>query len=223
MVRLTDPLYRIARNPFTNEKVVLHNKGVDKIEYVRMVKNPTYLRHFIRQRNVSCPDCNAIMWIEEKTTGSKKDLNSLKFSNCCLKGQIKLPPPNPLPDTILKLLKSPNSCKEGLQFRTNIRLFNSLLSFTHCNANIDENLISNKGGNYSFRINGTIHHQIPSIRPKEINQPRFAQIYTYDPSFQTNHRSNMYPHLNKDILNKCQDLILQHNPYAEIFKQAGKI
>lgn len=56
-----------------------------------------------------------------------------------------------------------------------------------------QNLLSNRGGNYTFRISGQIHHQVPNLKEQDNKGPRFAQIYLYDPPSQLSIRSNMFP------------------------------
>lgn len=103
-----------------------------------------------------------------------------------------------------------------------IRLYNSALSFTYCSAQIDDTLIRNTKGVYTFRINGSMHHQMPPIRPDDQTKPRFAQVYTYDPSFQAHYRNGMFPDLSKSIIEVLQSIIIENNPYAKLFKQVGQ-
>lgn len=73
------------------------------------------------------------------------------------------------------------SNKEGQQFRANILLCNNLLSLTTNVISVDQNLLSNKGGNYILRINGKVHHQVPNLKEQDNKGTRFAQIIIYDP------------------------------------------
>ena len=120
--KLTNPTFRLARRPF-EENNSSHLPTVDTIEFIRkeetQVLNPFYRRHHLEKRSVRCNYCKALMYIEESSAGSKK-LNTLKFSNCCAKGKVSLPPANPLRDLIINYLTNDEKDnKEGQQFRAN--------------------------------------------------------------------------------------------------------
>ena len=161
--KLTNPTFRLARRPF-EENNSSYLPTVDTMEFIRkeetQVLNPFYRRHHLEKRSVRCNYCKALMYVEESSVGSKK-MNTLKFSVCCAKGKVNLPPANPLPDLIMdNLTNQDKENKEGQQFRCNILLFNNLLSLTTNVSAVDQDLLSNRGGNYTFRINGQIHGQL---------------------------------------------------------------
>lgn len=82
------------------------------------------------------------MYVEESSVGFKR-MNTLKFSVCCAKGKV------------------------NQQFRCIILLFNNLLSLTKNVSAVDQDLLSNRGGNYTFWINGQIHHQVPNLKEQD--------------------------------------------------------
>ena len=126
-----------------------------------------FARHFIPKRTHNCTKCGALMWLDEKLQSSTN--SNIKFGTCCLQGAISLPNTNPIPDSLYKLIT--DTTKESKDFRTAIRLYNSILSFTSIAANVDEELLNAKKGVYNFRINGTINHKISSLLPKASYNP----------------------------------------------------
>ena len=86
-----------------------------------------------------------------------------------------------------------------------IRLYNSILSFTSMKASVDESLANSKTGNYTYRINGAVHHCIGNLLPEDRNAPKFAQIYIYDQTLQTDFRRKIAPTAKAEILNQIQE------------------
>ena len=78
------------------------------------------------------------MWYNERLASSS--LTNTKFGFFCLQGQVDLPLINEIAPEILELLTA--NSNDGKQFRTSIRLYNSILAFTSISANIDESLIA---------------------------------------------------------------------------------
>jgi hypothetical protein len=177
-------------------------------------------RHFISKRNSKCPFCGALMWIDEKTGGTRTHPT---FSNCCAKGQVVLPALPDLPPVIRNLIMPKKIENKHQEFKNLIRLYNNVLAFTHCSANVDQNLLKRTSGVYTFRISGSMHHQLPPIMLSENNSHRFAQIYFLDAERQLNNRSGQFPTLDKEILDNLQRYLIQNNPYCQIFKNLGII
>ena len=157
--------------------------------------------------NQICIKCKAKFWKDEV-----KSKNG--FSMCCKNGKIALPnlkePPNYIQDLLDK----------DIDFKNNIRAYNSILAFASLGANVDQRLIEKKG-NYCFRIHGSVYHFMGSLLPKEKNEAKFAQIYIYDTDFQTDTRMQLMPSLNKQTLIGLQNMIQNCNPYVELFRTAA--
>ena len=77
------------------------------------------------------------MWLNEKLTSSTK--NNLKFGNYCLQGAIVLPEDKILPPYLMKLLVEDNTISK--EFKSSIRFYNSILSFTSMSINVDQALL----------------------------------------------------------------------------------
>ncbi len=89
-------------------------------------------------------------------------------------------------------------------------------------ANVDEALLANTVGAYTYRINGSVHHCISKHFSSDPSQAKFSQIYFYDADMQSNIRTGMYPKaIHARILNMFQDFLNRVNPYVKIFQQAG--
>ena len=204
---------RIARQPFKEEFVCGPNTVTNK-------DSLDYARHQLAKRTKNCKFCLALMWDEEKLTSSTR--NNFKFGFCCSNGKIQLPAPKELPNELLDILTK--NTLESKQFRTSIRLYNSVLAFTSSSANVDESLMTATSGVYTYRINGAVHHKLSNYLPNEQYKPHFSQIYIYDLNMQTNIRTSMFPHIIKAaILNTFQGLLELNNPYVRIYMQAGKL
>ncbi|XP_071739204.1 uncharacterized protein [Rutidosis leptorrhynchoides] len=123
-----------------------------------------------------CRNCDATMWYEERNNKPKHTRNP-SFSMCCQSGKVLLPKLNE-PPTLLKNLLDYND-PTGAKFREQIRIYNSMFSFTSFGAKIDHSV--NRGrGPYTFRISGQAYHKIGSLLPEEGGRPKYAQLYFYD-------------------------------------------
>ena len=118
----------------------------------------------------TCIHCNAMMWYDEKVRGGRN--HEPRFRICCHFGQVRLAP-LPAPPPLLASLFNDRT------FMENIRIYNSMMSFTSMGASIDYSLMDGRGP-YTFRISGANYHRIGSLMPPEGHAPRFAQLYTYD-------------------------------------------
>jgi hypothetical protein len=203
---------QLARIPFSENLVEGPNVTMDR-------NSPDYGRHRIQPRNASCQYCKAKMWDEEKLTTSTNDISY--FGQCCLSGTIDLPPLHDVPQEIDDLITK--DANDGKQFLFRIRLYNSVLAFTSTTAKVDEKLMSATNGCYTYRINGSIYHQISSYLPNPDFNPQFSQIYIYDRDMQVSLRSGMFPKAIKaTILNTIQRFLELNNPYVKIYMHAGE-
>jgi hypothetical protein len=180
-------------------------------------------RHVIPNRNVYCKDCGALMWLNERISASSK--KNPRFNLCCCNGKVDLPQFE-IPDHYREFLSSPDASNK--LFRDRIRMYNSALAFTSTKLNLDEKLLSNNKGIFSFRICGGIYHSIGDFAPEQRERPKFAQIYIYDQAAQMDFRQSIFKDsksnnslLDKTILKYLQDMLHDNNPYVNVFQQAG--
>ena len=100
------PLNKKNNNLSINEKQIIYRKKSKEIataEFFEIAKlenftqqhlfgknvqrdesKPHFGRHLIPPRNINCPECDALMWLEEKTGGT---INKPLFSICCSIGE----------------------------------------------------------------------------------------------------------------------------------------
>jgi len=115
----------------------MHNFNIDAIVGRGIDKNnlsQTYGRHFLNSIKLTCHNCNARMFNEEKISGTHQ--NPI-FSMCCSKGKFKLPPIPALPAQILSLIRQED--ENGRGFLERIRSYNSAFAFTSFNAKVSLN------------------------------------------------------------------------------------
>ena len=126
-----------------------------------------------------CGDCNALVWLAESTEKDRLTKRPL-FTICCKQGRIKLPIIRDPPIELENLLNEPS-------FRSNIRVFNSLLSMCSMGAEIDYSII-NSGGPFCFKVHGENYHSIGSLLPVDGERPKFLQMYIFDTSNEIKNR-----------------------------------
>ncbi|CAJ0906109.1 4602_t:CDS:2, partial [Entrophospora sp. SA101] len=168
-------------------------------------------RHSLGSMNHKCNCCGALLWIDERKTGTST--RSPIFTTCYAKGKVSLPPIEELPHPLNVLLTRTDP--SARLFRENIRSYNLALAFTSMGAKVD-NSITGTGGVYSFRVHGEMYHSIGTMLPDNEAHPQFAQIYVYDTEHELQNRMNVMPNLDPVILEELQQMLHDVNPYCEI-------
>ncbi|RNA18930.1 hypothetical protein BpHYR1_000594 [Brachionus plicatilis] len=117
--------------------------------------------------------------------------------------------------------------KNAKDFKSAIRLYNSILSFTSVGCKLDESLLSANKGTYTFRMSGGLHHSISHYMPPNGQIPKFSQIYIFDQQLQTQLRNNMFSDnkrikLDDKLIEELQNYLHKVNPYVDIYQQVGK-
>ena len=79
-------------------------------------------------------------------------------------------------------------------------------------------------GPYTFRVHGQLYHRVGSLLPQQGEQPRYAQLYIYDPhddaarqqmnQFRINRNADQDPQLMLDL----HDLMVEHNPWVQVYR-----
>lgn len=123
-------------------------------------------------------------------------------------------PPGPLRDLLT------GSDADSRQFRDNIRTYNNSFAFTSLGAEQDERYSGFSGGTYTFRVQGTMYHRITPISPTPGFGPQYAQIYFTDPAYQSNLRRGVFSQLLEPVLDRLQEMIMRHSPFAQTFESA---
>ncbi|KAI9104903.1 hypothetical protein DFS34DRAFT_605037, partial [Phlyctochytrium arcticum] len=101
--------------------------------------------------------CDARVW-DKESTGRANGLNL--YGICCAKGKVHLPN---LPTTppLLAQLFNPDDPQE----KSEVRQYNTALSFTSLGAKVDRRVTNRVGGRPVYRIQGEVRHRIGSLLP----------------------------------------------------------
>ncbi|XP_040362207.1 uncharacterized protein LOC112165742 isoform X3 [Rosa chinensis] len=169
----------------------------------------------------ACNHCNACFWFGEAIKQSSSNA-PLIYTSCCKKGQIKLEQSKPTPYFQEKLL-DPNNGSESKHFRENIRVYNSMFSFTSMGATIDKK-INTGSGPYVFKISGQIHHLMGSILPSNGECPKYAQLYVCDTKNEVSNRikaidpTHANSNIKSDIVEGLIKMFDENNELAKEFR-----
>ena len=156
--------------------------------------------------DVSCPNCLALHWMDEKLANST--LICPRFGTCCLQGKIKLPLLKTPPAQLQALYDGNND--QSKSFRKYAREYNAANAFTSLGAKMDPRMLAGRGPR-SFTIHGELRHRIGALLPQPGHEGTYAQLYIYDPDSALNVRNRRNPHLRRDVLQIVQDTLLQYN------------
>lgn len=145
-------------------------------------------------------------------------------NGCCLAGAVRLPQRRGPPLALAELFKD-------AEFLKMARVYNNVFAFTSVGAtrgkplNVDSS-VAGQGGVFNFRVMGSMCHRMGSLLPPpEEQQPKFAQIYMNDPDVASRVvlRSGMTGVLDHSILTLLEEMMQEHNPYAQQFLNAREI
>jgi hypothetical protein len=154
------------------------------------------------------------MWIKERLAKLKNNNPQLFF--CCRNGKVLLPNLPATTQELEVLLISKES--SAIKFQDQIRMYNSVLTFTSLGAKVDESITGGLGS-YSFRIQGELYHKIRSLCPAK-RRPQFAQLYIHDMKHEHQNRHAVMPSLDLTMLDQLLTMMYNINPYVEVFKMA---
>lgn len=122
----------------------------------------------------------------------------------------------------LKRLFTSQADEDAKYFRQNIRYFNSHFSFTTLGVTLDRRVSTAAGtGVYTFRACAQLYHALDDLMSGD-NGPRHLQLYIYDTDENLFHGVKRSPNLRLDLIQKILT-ILEHNPYAQVFKSIGAV
>jgi hypothetical protein len=154
------------------------------------------------------------MFLDEKTRDSP--IQSPQFELCCCRGNQTGPNVSQPPVGLLNLLTGTDS--ESIEFRNNIRRYNTLFSFASFRSGfLPEQCRINGPG--TFRISGQVYHTISDVN-QNMNEAIFSQIYIFDPAEQLQRRNQIsQEYLNPQLVTKIQDILLTVNPYQELYSR----
>jgi hypothetical protein len=125
------------------------------------------------------------MWYQERRQKARESANP-NFQMCCSNGKVQLPLLNNPPQTLSHLLFDCQA-KESKDFQQNIRMYNSMFSFTSPGMKFDNKKFGGRGPPV-LRLHGQPCHRMGSLLPKIGEAPKFAQLYIYDTANEVSHR-----------------------------------
>ena len=165
----------------------------------------------IGEMDVVCEHCGALKYAKETST------------TCCSGGKV-LPTPFPRPPEPLMELWTGKDPKSRV-FRENSRQINNGVCLS--SLRVSERRFHGFAPTVIFQ--GRAQHRVGSISAAEGEIPRFAQLYVYDSALESSQRfenmmisndmSNAQKILLKEALQTAQDVIHEHNPFVQDFKQ----
>jgi hypothetical protein len=109
--------------------------------------------------------------------------------------------------------------RSAVEFRDQIRMYNSMLAFTSLGAKVDES-VTRGIGPYSFHIHSELYHKIRSLCPAKRQHPQFAQLYIHDTENKHQNHHVVMPSLDPTTLDRLLTMMYNINPYVEVFKMA---
>jgi hypothetical protein len=117
------------------------------------------------------------MWYQERR-GKFRDSANPTFQMCCGNGKVQLPTLIDPPQILQNLLWN-RASSQSTNYQQNIRMYNSMFSFTSPGMKFDKKINGSRGPPI-LRLQGQPCHRIGSMLPKEGDAPKFAQLYIYD-------------------------------------------
>jgi hypothetical protein len=164
-----------------------------------------------------CPHCQALHWKAEETR--HVDLGR-GYGLCCNHGTVHLPPLPEPPPALRALLDG--SDPQSRHFLDNIWQYNTALAFTSLGVNVDKN-VNHRSGPYVFHIHGELCHRAGALLPSNGQSPVYAQLYIVDTAEAQSHRMNQNRNLDAEVMQRLQDLLLEHHCYFEQFRHAYEV
>jgi len=165
--------------------------------------------HSVGELCLTCRKCDARLFKGERTAPGNT------FSFCCAQGQVQIPriprPPSPLDDYLTEQTPA------AKHFRGNTRQFNNALSMASTGAKVSDRIAS---GVQSFTVCGKVHHRMGPLLPEQGARPAFAQLYILDPDAANSRRLEIFPDLSREVLDKLDQMLRQHNGFVSIFERA---
>ena len=133
---------------------------------------------------------------------------------CCYNGQVVISTPQ-VPKDLYNLYISQS--EEALEFCQHIRANNSIFSFTSCGVKLDKKRASSWKGVYTFRAQGQIYNDLPSLVPSN-DFPCFFQLYFYDTDNEVQNRLQVLKDVAlREIIVQQLMRILLENLYTQFF------
>ncbi|KAF0312344.1 Reticulocyte-binding protein 2 a [Amphibalanus amphitrite] len=178
----------------------------------------------VGDRDRGCQHCGALLWPAERP------------SLCCAAGKVRLAP-LPAPPPSLRQLWTDDSAVARI-FRKHVRHLNSALALASQTVQEVRPPPGHGGYTPSVVIQGRLYHRLGPLRARDGEVPKFAQIYVQDPLCEDPEAEAALRlgHVRlgantpaatqralRDILQRLQQLLREHNPLVQDFIMASEI
>ncbi|GKD33146.1 hypothetical protein Tco_1248655 [Tanacetum coccineum] len=133
-----------------------------------------------------CKECHTLVWEAEAKKGNVNPKNK-GYSICYGKGKVFIKQPSAAPKPLVDLFY--NDDPKSQNIKNNVRIYNSMFSFTSMGGKVDDSINRRGRGPYVFRLHGQTYHSMGSLLPKEGAPPKFTQLYIYDTKNEVENRA----------------------------------
>ena len=181
------------------------------------------VRHRMRRHRINEVDIDTVYYL-----GQMNELcqycESLRFPNeqrnCCHNGKVSLTQLCEYPESLKELFMG--STQDSINFRNNIRNYNSAFAFASFGANVD---IPQGHGTYCFRIHGQTYHCTNTLYPNDGEELQYGQLYIIEGSQAINRRMNLLPNSSctNDVMQIIQNVMDESSPYAVAYKYMHEV
>ncbi|GFX61038.1 helitron_like_N domain-containing protein [Trichonephila clavipes] len=154
--------------------------------------------------NKECRICGALKWKEESA------------GMCYSRGKVALPSIDEPVEPLKELFS--HETDESHRFLKNIRKYNTCFHMTSFGV---DNIVSMHVFCPTFTIQGQIYHTWLFVLPATNTQPKFLQVYFMgDKEAQVNRRSEYVQGVERNTVQKIQQVLHDHNILVHEFKMA---
>jgi hypothetical protein len=113
---------------------------------------------------------------------------------------------------------------ESKKFQRQIRSYNNAMAFASLGAKVDHT-VQGHSGVYTFKIGGSLFHNLPNPVPNSRNEAKFSQIYVignndYKEAALRNHKSGA--RIDSGLLFRIQQFLSMHNSYAKFYRTVNE-
>ncbi|CAN0871853.1 ATP-dependent DNA helicase PIF1 [Linum grandiflorum] len=176
--------------------------------------------HYLGVPSLKCQFCGAYFWAAEKLVGASR-VNNPVYGICCQHGGVNVPLLQETPSYLDSLLALSDD-QSSKHFRTHCRSYNAAFSFTSFGAKIDSRILNSRGP-FSLVLCGENYHLMGSLLPPPGQPPKYAQLYVFDPSEETEHRLANFSGPNKQLLPSIMDglrsMLDENNVLVQSFRR----
>ena len=183
-----------------------------------------------------CLYCRALHFYCEQTRGQKDEPRWL-FSKCCNHGRLRdipcLPPAPPQLATLLagrsvqtvrypyhpfsKVGQITQARMSMAEFRSHkhfapeIRRYNTALGFASYCDHIEKSspLLTGSRGQPVYILKGRAYHMVGTLYPQADERPRYAQLYSLDPTDAADHRAATFETLKRPLLQRLHAMLVE--------------